>query len=126
MPLGHLVRGAVHSQSLGGVGLIDMATVAKGADAVRARLDPLAGEGKAAAIADAIFDADLETLGRAALTHKVSCGASGLGLARAPPIRSRMSSPSRSGPCRLPRRQLLAGDAGADRGGGRPDAGAAP
>jgi uncharacterized protein YgbK (DUF1537 family) len=75
----NLVR-VLARQSAGPVGLIDMATVAKGADAVRDRLAALAGEGKGAAIADAIFDADLETLGRAALAHKVSCGASGLGL----------------------------------------------
>lgn len=75
----NLVR-VLARQSAGPVGLIDMATVAKGADSVRERLAALAGEGKAAAIADAIFDADLETLGRAALAHKVSCGASGLGL----------------------------------------------
>ncbi|MGV7032595.1 3-oxo-tetronate kinase [Methylobacterium symbioticum] len=75
----NLVR-VLARQSAGPVGLIDMATVAKGADAVRDRLAALAGEGKGAAIADAIFDADLETLGRAALAHRVSCGASGLGL----------------------------------------------
>ncbi|MEJ0022136.1 MAG: four-carbon acid sugar kinase family protein [Alphaproteobacteria bacterium] len=48
--------------------------------AVSDRLDALAAEGKGAAIADAIFDSDLEILGRAALGRRVSCGASGLGL----------------------------------------------
>ncbi|MFK5599638.1 3-oxo-tetronate kinase [Methylobacterium sp. HMF5984] len=67
-------------QSAGTVGLIDIATVTRGPDAVAARLDALAKEGHGAAIADAIFDADLEILGRAALRHRVSCGASGLGL----------------------------------------------
>lgn len=67
-------------QSAAPVGLIDVATVARGADAVRGRLDALAAEGAGAAIADAIFDTDLEILGRAALAHRVSCGASGLGL----------------------------------------------
>lgn len=75
----NLVR-VLARQTAGTVGLVDIATVAQGADAVRARLEALAGEGKSAAIADAIFDADLETLGRAALAHRVSCGASGLGL----------------------------------------------
>ncbi len=39
-----------------------MATVTKGPEAVAAKLDALAAEGKGAAIADAIFDRDLETL----------------------------------------------------------------
>lgn len=67
-------------QSAAPVGLVDIATVAKGPEAVAARLDALAAEGHGAAIADAIFDADLEILGRAALARRVSCGASGLGL----------------------------------------------
>src|SRR3954452_23356342 len=49
-------------QSGSPVGLIDTATVAKGPEAVAARLDALAAEGKGAAIADAIFDSDLEVL----------------------------------------------------------------
>ena len=75
----NLVR-VLARQSAAPVGLVDVATVARGADAVRARLEALAAEGVGAAIADAIFDADLEILGRAALAHRVSCGASGLGL----------------------------------------------
>lgn len=75
----NLVR-VLARQSAAPVGLVDVATVARGADAVRARLDALAAEGVGAAVADAIFDADLEILGRAALAHRVSCGASGLGL----------------------------------------------
>ncbi len=67
-------------QSRAGVGLIDLATVAQGAEAVGARLDALAREGKGAAIADAVLDRDLAVLGAAALTRKVSTGASGLGL----------------------------------------------
>ncbi|ARS68104.1 3-oxo-tetronate kinase [Sinorhizobium meliloti] len=67
-------------QSRGKVGLIDLPTVTDGADAVRARLDRLRAEGAAAAIADAVFERDLETLGKAALEMPVSTGASGLGL----------------------------------------------
>jgi uncharacterized protein YgbK (DUF1537 family) len=80
----NLVR-VLARQSKKPVGLIPIATVAKGQKAVSDRLDALAGEGKGAAIADAIFDSDLEILGRAALGRRVSCGASGLGfgLARA-------------------------------------------
>ncbi|RVO89756.1 four-carbon acid sugar kinase family protein, partial [Sinorhizobium meliloti] len=47
-------------QSRGKVGLIDLPTVTDGADAVRARLDRLRAEGAAAAIADAVFERDLE------------------------------------------------------------------
>ncbi|MBN4094612.1 3-oxo-tetronate kinase [Methylobacterium sp. OT2] len=75
----NLVR-VLGRQSGSPVGLIDTATVAKGAEAVAARLDALAQEGKGAAIADAIFDSDLEVLGRAIVGRKFSVGASGLGL----------------------------------------------
>ena len=75
----NLVR-VLERQSASPVGLIDIAVVALGAEAVGERLRALAAEGKAAAIADAIFDTDLEVLGRAALPQRVSCGASGLGL----------------------------------------------
>ncbi|MCJ2056060.1 four-carbon acid sugar kinase family protein [Methylobacterium sp. J-048] len=75
----NLVR-VLARQSAGAVGLVDTATVARGAEAVAARLDALAAEGKQAAIADAIFDSDLETLGRAIIAKKFSVGASGLGL----------------------------------------------
>jgi uncharacterized protein YgbK (DUF1537 family) len=54
--------------------------VARGADAVRERLSKLASEGIRAAIIDAVFDSDLETIGQAALAHRLSVGASGLGL----------------------------------------------
>ena len=75
----NLVR-VLARQSASPVGLIDTATVARGPEAVAAQLDALAAEGKGAAIADAIFDSDLETLGRAIVTRKFSVGASGLGL----------------------------------------------
>ena len=75
----NLVR-VLGRQSRSPVGLIDTATVARGAEAVAARLDALAQEGKGAAIADAIFDSDLEVLGRAIVGRKFSVGASGLGL----------------------------------------------
>ena len=75
----NLVR-VLARQSRAGVGLVDLATVARGAQAVRARLDALAREGKGAAIADAVFDPDLAVLGEAILADPVSTGASGLGL----------------------------------------------
>ena len=45
-----------------------------------ARLADLAGKGIGAAIIDAVFDRDLETIGGVALDHRLSVGASGIGL----------------------------------------------
>ncbi len=67
-------------QSRDPVGLLDLMTVGRGLEAVRARLAALAAEGAGAAIADAVFEPHLETLGLAALDGPVSVGASGLGL----------------------------------------------
>jgi 3-dehydrotetronate 4-kinase len=62
------------------IGLVDLADIARGPDAVRVRLADLSGKGFGAAIADAVFERDLETVGKVALEHHVSVGASGLGL----------------------------------------------
>jgi uncharacterized protein YgbK (DUF1537 family) len=62
------------------IGLVDLAVLSRGADAVRARLGKLAGQGIGAAIVDAVFYSDLETIGTVALDHRVSVGASGIGL----------------------------------------------
>lgn len=62
------------------IGLVDLATVTRGADAVRARLAELAGKGVGAAIIDAVFDRDLETIGLVAAEQRLSVGASGMGL----------------------------------------------
>jgi uncharacterized protein YgbK (DUF1537 family) len=62
------------------VGLVNLATLARGADAVRARLADLAGQGIGAAVIDAVFDHDLETIGAVAADHRLSVGASGIGL----------------------------------------------
>ena len=75
----NLVR-VLSRQSLTRIGLVDLATVAAGTDAVRGRLAELASQGAGAAIIDAVFDADLTTVGAAALNHRVSVGASGMGL----------------------------------------------
>ncbi|MBB5048583.1 uncharacterized protein YgbK (DUF1537 family) [Rhodopseudomonas rhenobacensis] len=83
----NLVR-VLGRQSRHKIGLIDLATVARGADAVQARLDELAACGVSAAIADAVFERDLETLGAVALRHGVSVGASGLGLGLARALRA--------------------------------------
>jgi 3-dehydrotetronate 4-kinase len=75
----NLVR-VLARQSRTKVGLVDLADIARGPDAVRARLADLAGKGFGAVIADAVFERDLETIGKVALDHRVSVGASGLGL----------------------------------------------
>ncbi|MCL8384494.1 3-oxo-tetronate kinase [Xanthobacter aminoxidans] len=67
-------------QSAGRVGLVPLKDVAAGADAVSARLEKLALEGRTAAIVDAVFDRDLEAVGIAAAVLPLSTGASGLGL----------------------------------------------
>jgi 3-dehydrotetronate 4-kinase len=67
-------------QSPSKIGLVDLATVAAGAAAIRTRLADLTKAGFAAAIVDAVFERDLEAIGAAALDRRVSVGASGLGL----------------------------------------------
>ena len=75
----NLVR-VLARQSKTQIGLVDLATVTRGADAVRARLAELAGKGIGAAVIDAVFDRDLETIGLVAAGHRLSVGASGIGL----------------------------------------------
>jgi uncharacterized protein YgbK (DUF1537 family) len=75
----NLVR-VLARQSRTRIGLVDLAIVVRGPEAVRARLADLAGQGVGAAIIDAVFDRDLETIGAVALDHRVSVGASGIGL----------------------------------------------
>jgi 3-dehydrotetronate 4-kinase len=75
----NLVR-VLARQSRSTVGLIDLQTVAAGPGAIRGRLADLAKQGSAAAIADAVFERDLEAIGAVALDQRVSIGASGLGL----------------------------------------------
>lgn len=75
----NLVR-VLARQSKAKVGLVELAAVARGEDAVRARLADLAAKDIGAAIIDAVFDRDLETIGVVALDHKLSVGASGIGL----------------------------------------------
>jgi uncharacterized protein YgbK (DUF1537 family) len=94
----NLVR-VLSRQSRIRIGLVDLAVLARGPAAVRARLADLGTNGIGAAIVDAVFDRDLETIGTVALDYRLSVGASGigLGLARAllamRPARSVASSP---------------------------------
>ncbi|MBB3609767.1 3-oxo-tetronate kinase [Rhizobium sp. BK602] len=99
----NLVR-VLARQSSGTVGLVDLATIAGGADAVRSRLAALGASGVTAAIADAVFESDLETLGAVALETPLSTGASGLGLglARALVHSGRITQPARAAGTALP------------------------
>jgi uncharacterized protein YgbK (DUF1537 family) len=80
----NLVR-VLARQSKTRIGLADLAVIARGPNAVRAHLAEFVKKGFGAAIADAVFERDLETIGIVALDHRVSVGASGIGrgLARA-------------------------------------------
>ncbi len=75
----NLVR-VLARQSQTKVGLVDLATLARGAAAVRGRLNDLAANDVGAVVIDAVFDRDLETIGGVALDHRLSVGASGIGL----------------------------------------------
>jgi uncharacterized protein YgbK (DUF1537 family) len=89
----NLVR-VLARQSNTKIGLVDLADIARGPAAVRARLADLAGKGFGAAIADAVFERDLETIGAVASDARLSVGASGLGLglARALIVSGRVKS----------------------------------
>src|SRR6202045_1733411 len=65
----NLVR-VLARQSKTKIGLVDLAVLSRGADVVRERLAELAGHGFGAAIADAVFARDLETIGGGALDHR--------------------------------------------------------
>ncbi|OWV91807.1 serine kinase [Rhizobium sp. N122] len=94
----NLVR-VLARQSHGAVGLIDLTAIAAGPGAVKTRLEALRAAGVRAAVADAIFERDLETLGEIALETPVSTGASGLGLGLARAlVRSGRISPSGTAP----------------------------
>ncbi|SDI96639.1 Uncharacterized conserved protein YgbK, DUF1537 family [Pseudomonas flavescens] len=80
-PMGdaNLLR-VLDAQTQGKVGLLRYDSVAKGADAVRARIAELRAEGVTMAIADAVSDTDLYTLGEACADLPLLTGGSGLAL----------------------------------------------
>lgn len=75
----NLVR-VLQRQSRAKAGLLRYDTVAKGPEAVRARIDALRAEGVKLAIADAISDADLFTLGEGCAALPLITGGSGIAL----------------------------------------------
>lgn len=78
-PMGdaNLVR-VLQAQSRGTVGLLRYDQVAKGPEAVRAAIDELRRSGHRLAIADALSDADLHTLGAACAELPLVTGGSGI------------------------------------------------
>jgi len=80
----NLVR-VLQRQSRHRIGLIDYLTIAKGASAVRSRLEDLKSQEVRLAIADATCDADLEVLGEASQGLSLLVGGSGLALGIRPP-----------------------------------------
>ena len=94
----NLVR-VLARQSKTRIGLLDLAALARGPDAVRNKLVELAGQSVGAVIVDAVFASDLESIGAVALEHRLSVGASGigLGLARALVASGRAKSQATSG-----------------------------
>ncbi|WP_159009596.1 3-oxo-tetronate kinase [Bradyrhizobium sp. S69] len=94
----NLVR-VLARQSKTRIGLLDLAALARGPEAVRNKLVELAGQNVGAVIVDAVFASDLETIGAVALEHRLSVGASGigLGLARALVASGRTKSQATSG-----------------------------
>ena len=75
----NLVR-VLSRQTDGTVGLVPWATVARGAEAVRAMLNGLKEQGRRYAIVDAITEADLVAIGKAAAAHALITGGSGVAM----------------------------------------------
>jgi len=75
----NLVR-VLQRQTRSKVGLIRYDTIARGADAIRARIGELKRDGVRLAIADAISDADLHVLGEACRELSLITGGSGIAL----------------------------------------------
>jgi uncharacterized protein YgbK (DUF1537 family) len=75
----NLVR-VLQAQTPNRVALVGHELVRSGADAIRARLNILAGEGTAFAIVDALNDADLLALGAALAGMRLAIGGSGIAL----------------------------------------------
>ncbi len=75
----NLVR-VLSRQTTGTVGLVPFATVHKGDAAIRRAMTVLAEQGRRYAIVDAVTDDDLRAIGRAAASHALITGGSGVAL----------------------------------------------
>lgn len=67
-------------QTVGEVGLVPYATVAKGAAAIQTALDAHGAEGRRLVVVDAVFDDDLRQIGTAIASHRLVTGGSGIAL----------------------------------------------
>jgi 3-dehydrotetronate 4-kinase len=67
-------------QTKGDVGLVPYATVSQGADAIAAALEAHGRDGRRLVVVDAVFDADLRTIGKAIAGHRLVTGGSGIAL----------------------------------------------
>lgn len=75
----NLVR-VLQAQSTGTVGLIDLSTVLKGAEQIRAEIGKAKAEGATLLVVDAISEADLTVIGQACRDHVLITGGSGIAL----------------------------------------------
>ena len=93
----NLVR-VLARQSASPVGLVPLAVIEQGPDAIRAALQALASDGDGSAILDSVAPRHLLAIGEAALAGPVSVGASGIGygLARAIVAREGLASQAAS------------------------------
>jgi uncharacterized protein YgbK (DUF1537 family) len=84
-------------QSRRPVGLISLPTIEAGPDAVTARIETLRSQGIKTFIVDAVCERNLEVIGQVALSHRLSTGASGLGLGLARAVTKKGHVGSRKG-----------------------------
>jgi 3-dehydrotetronate 4-kinase len=75
----NLIR-VLQAQTKNSVGSVNYATIAKGGQAIRERFDRLRGDGVKHAIADAVSNDDLMTLGKALAPHRLVSGGSGVAI----------------------------------------------
>nr|WP_321983893.1 3-oxo-tetronate kinase [uncultured Lichenicoccus sp.] len=90
----NLVR-VLDRQSASPVGLVPLAVIEQGPDAIRAALLALASDGDGSAILDSVAPRHLLAIGEAALDGPVSAGASGIGYGLARAIVAREKLPGR-------------------------------
>lgn len=97
----NLVR-VLSRQTDGTVGLVPYATVAKGPEAIRRAMTALAEQGRRYAIVDAVDDAQLHAIGRAAAAHPLVTGGSGVAMGLPENFRAAGLLPHRDNPAALP------------------------
>jgi uncharacterized protein YgbK (DUF1537 family) len=98
----NLVR-VLSRQTDGAVGLVNFATVDRGAPAIRDAMTRLKEQGRRYAIVDAITDAHLLAIGEAAESHALITGGSGVALGLPKNFRRAGVLPVRDDPAALPR-----------------------